>query len=99
MSTTTINTDKEAVNEKPKPTTYKEAFTILKKNAEILRKDEGEDIDILVSIMKESKEAYDVCMERIESVKKSIPQYSSDSSVASPTLKKPIPEPTPLVKK
>jgi exodeoxyribonuclease VII small subunit len=58
-------------------TTYKEAFSILKQNVDILRRDEGEDIDSLVEIMKTSTAAYNLCMERISSVKNAIEQYST----------------------
>lgn len=62
---------------------YKDAFNILKRNVDILRKDEGEDIDSLVEIMKTSTEAYKLCMERINSVKSAIEQYSTQTTMES----------------
>lgn len=50
------------------PSTFKEAYDILKQNADMLEQSETLDIDNLVSVVERSIGAYKVCQERISAV-------------------------------
>lgn len=50
------------------PTTFQEAYEILKHNAHALEQDDNIDIDHLVSVVEQSIVAYKVCQERITAV-------------------------------
>lgn len=50
------------------PTTFKEAYDILKRNAHALEHDDNIDIDNLVGVVEQSINAYKVCQERISAV-------------------------------
>ncbi|AWY20447.1 MULTISPECIES: exodeoxyribonuclease VII small subunit [Moraxella] len=49
-------------------TTFKEAYEILKHNADSLEQSQVLDIDNLVSVVEQSIDAYKVCQERINAV-------------------------------
>jgi len=51
---------------------YKDAFALLKQNAERLRRDEDIDIDDLVPIVEQSSAAYRVVKERIDAAKQAL---------------------------
>lgn len=50
------------------PTTFKEAYEILRHNAHTLEHDDNIDIDHLVGVVEQSIVAYKVCQERIAAV-------------------------------
>lgn len=58
---------------------YKEAFGILKANADRLRKEEDIDIDELVPIVEESSRAYAVVKARIEAAKKALAAHMPEA--------------------
>lgn len=57
---------------KPKPLTFKEAFTVLKANAQKLEDQTEPDIDHLMEIVDQSTAAYKVCKARIDAVEKAL---------------------------
>ena len=59
--------------------TYREAYGILKQNAERLRKEQEIDIDELVPIVEQSSAAYRVVMERIEAVRKALAAHLQET--------------------
>ncbi|WP_323841374.1 MULTISPECIES: exodeoxyribonuclease VII small subunit [unclassified Moraxella] len=61
-----------------KPTTFKDAYHILKTNSENLEQTEELDIDNLVKTIEESITAYKVCQERILAVEKALAQAFDD---------------------
>lgn len=58
------------------PTTFKEAYNILKHNADLLEQSQTQsqtlDIDNLVSVVEQSIDAYKVCQERINAVEQAL---------------------------
>ena len=56
----------------PKPSTFKEAFTVLKSNAQKLEDQSEPDIDHLMEIIDQSTSAYKVCKARIDAVEKAL---------------------------
>lgn len=54
------------------PTTFKDAYAILKANADHLEHSHELDIDNLVAIVDESIEAYKVCQERLHAIEKAL---------------------------
>jgi exodeoxyribonuclease VII small subunit len=58
------NSDDQAVP----PRTFKEAFGVLQRHADTLRRQQDPNIDELVNIVTESVNAYRVCKERIQAV-------------------------------
>jgi exodeoxyribonuclease VII small subunit len=53
-------------------TTFKEAYGVLQKHAEMLRNQREPNIDDLLSIVTESVTAYKTCKERIDAVEKAL---------------------------
>lgn len=51
---------------------FKEAFQTLKSNADTLRTQQEPDIDLLLSIVKESNNAYQFCKKRIDAVEQEL---------------------------
>lgn len=63
-----------------KPSTFKEAFTILKTNAQKLEDQAEPDIDHLMEIIDQSTAAYKVCKARIDAVEKALnATFANDS--------------------
>lgn len=60
------------------PTTFKDAYHILKTNADNLERSEELDIDNLVTTIEESIAAYKICQERIQAVEKALSQAFDD---------------------
>lgn len=56
------------------PTTWKEAFGVLQRNAATLRNQQEPDLDNLLSLVTESMDAYKVCKARISAVEKALEQ-------------------------
>lgn len=54
------------------PDTFKDAYLILKKNAEHLEQAGELDIDNLVTIVEESLNAYKICQSRIDAVESAL---------------------------
>jgi len=50
------------------PLSFKEGYDILKKNAELLEKQQEPDIDNLMKIVEESMQAYKACKSRVDAV-------------------------------
>jgi exodeoxyribonuclease VII small subunit len=53
-------------------TTFKEAWGVLQKHAQILRNQSEPNIDDLLGIVTESVQAYKVCQRRVEAVEKAL---------------------------
>ncbi len=63
------------------PSTFKEAFTILKANAQKLEDQDEPDIDHLMEIIDQSTAAYKVCKARIDAVEKALnATFANDNS-------------------
>ncbi len=63
------------------PSTFKEAFTILKANAQKLEDQDEPDIDHLMEIIDQSTAAYKVCKARIDAVEKALnTTFANDNS-------------------
>lgn len=62
------------------PNTFKEAYQILKNNAQLLEHDNTTDIDDLVSIVEQSISAYKVCQERISAVETALSHAFKDTT-------------------
>lgn len=63
------------------PSTFKEAFTILKANAQKLEEQDEPDIDHLMEIIDQSTAAYKVCKARIDAVEKALnATFANDNS-------------------
>jgi len=63
------------------PATFKEAFTILKANAQKLEDQDEPDIDHLMEIIDQSTAAYKVCKARIDAVEKALnATFANDNS-------------------
>ncbi len=59
---------------------FKQAFAILKQNAERLEEQQEPDIDQLMLIVEESMQAYKVCKQRIKVVQEALTQtFDSES--------------------
>ncbi|OBX49111.1 exodeoxyribonuclease VII small subunit [Moraxella nonliquefaciens] len=54
------------------PTTFKEAYDILKRNADALEQSQTPDIDNLLDVVEQSIGAYRVCQERISAVEQAL---------------------------
>ena len=54
------------------PSSFNEAYAVLKKNAETLQRSNEPDIDALVPLVEQSMAAYKICKSRIEAVRKAI---------------------------
>lgn len=63
------------------PSTFKDAYHILKTNAEHLEKSDELDIDNLVTTVEQSIAAYKICQERILAVEKALAKAFDDESV------------------
>ncbi len=57
--------------------TFKQAYALLQKHAETLRAQQEPNIDDLLTIVKESVQAYNVCKERIDAVEAAMEQAFS----------------------
>lgn len=64
-------------------TTFRDAYDVLQKHAELLRNQREPDIDNLLTIVTESVVAYKVCKERIDAVEKALAQALSNAGVES----------------
>ncbi|MCL1622765.1 exodeoxyribonuclease VII small subunit [Moraxella sp. Tifton1] len=64
------------------PTTFKDAYQILKSNAEQLEQAAELDIDNLVKTIEESIAAYKVCQERIVAVEQALTQVFDDAETS-----------------
>ena len=65
----------------PKPSTFKEAFTVLKSNAQKLEDQDEPDIDHLMEIIDQSTAAFKVCKARIDAVEKALnATFANDNS-------------------
>jgi exodeoxyribonuclease VII small subunit len=62
--------------------TFKEAYGVLSRHAQILRTQQEPNIDDLLTIVTESVEAYKVCKERIDAVEAALDKALSDPAVA-----------------
>ncbi len=63
------------------PSTFKEAYDILKQNADMLEQSETLDIDNLVSVVERSIGAYKVCQERISAVEMALKNAFDENTV------------------
>lgn len=63
------------------PTSFKDAYHILKTNADALEATDTLDIDNLVSVVEESIAAYKVCQERIAAVEQALQKVFIDNQV------------------
>jgi exodeoxyribonuclease VII small subunit len=61
---------------------FKQAYGVLQKHAETLRRQSEPNIDDLLRIVNESVEAYAVCKSRIDAVEKALEKTLADSRVA-----------------
>ncbi|AOA57591.1 exodeoxyribonuclease VII small subunit [Acinetobacter larvae] len=61
---------------------FKEAYTILKRNAELLETQEQPDIDQLITVVEESMRAYKSCKHRIDAVQIALEQSFQDDDDA-----------------
>lgn len=60
------------------PTTFKDAYAILKANADHLEHGTELDIDNLTTLIDESIQAYKVCQARLNAIEKSLAQAFDD---------------------
>lgn len=67
------------------PTTFKEAYDILKHNADTLEQSQTLDIDNLVSMVEQSIGAYKVCQERINAVELALKNAFDDTALSDKT--------------
>lgn len=65
------------------PTTFKDAYQILKHNADTLESTETLDIDTLVQTVEESIAAYKVCQARIHAVEQALQHAFGDDNLTS----------------
>lgn len=65
------------------PTTFKDAYDILKNNAQLLEHSDEPDIDNLVNIIEQSIDAYKVCQERIHAVETALKNAFDDTALSS----------------
>lgn len=80
---------------------FKQAYGVLQKNAETLRRQSEPNIDDLLRIVNESVEAYAVCKRRIDAVEKALERTLAASGVAavepdSPDTRAPIDDDEPF---
>ena len=76
--------------------TFKEAYGVLQRHAETLRKQQDPNIDDLLNIVTESVDAYKVCKERIDAVEKALEKALGDTNSDTPDAKRagrPVPPP------
>lgn len=66
----------------PKLSTFKEAFTVLKANAQKLEDQTEPDIDHLMEIVDQSTAAYKVCKARIDAVEKALSATFANDNTA-----------------
>ena len=62
---------------------FREAYGVLQRHAQTLREQREPNIDDLLTIVTESVQAYKVCQQRIEAVKKSLEKAPIDTGVPS----------------
>lgn len=72
-----------AITINAEPTTFKEAYEILKNNAEALERSEMLDIDNLVNVVEQSISAYKVCQARIHAVETALKNAFDDTTLSS----------------
>lgn len=65
------------------PATFKDAYDILKNNAQLLEHSDEPDIDNLVNIIEQSIDAYKVCQERIHAVENALKNAFDDTTLSS----------------
>ena len=79
--------------------TFKEAYGVLHRHAETLRRQQDPNIDDLLNIVTESVDAYKVCKERIDAVEKALEKAlgdtKSDTPEASRSVRSASPPPPP----
>lgn len=62
--------------------TFRDAYSVLQQHAQTLRDQAEPNIDDLLTIVKESVEAYSVCKERIEAVEAALKVALDDAGIA-----------------
>lgn len=67
--------------------TFKQAYGVLQKHAEVLRSQQEPNIDDLLTIVTESVDAYKVCKERIDAVEKALEHALSGAGVSNVELR------------
>ncbi|MBC7617922.1 MAG: exodeoxyribonuclease VII small subunit [Candidatus Saccharibacteria bacterium] len=76
--------------------TFKEAYGVLQRHAETLRRQQDPNIDDLLNIVTESVDAYKVCKERIDAVEKALEKALGDTTPDTPESTRavrPVPPP------
>lgn len=71
------------------PESFNDAFQVLQRNAETLRRQTEPDIDRLVPLVEESLQAYAICKQRLEAVRQALeaqlgPETAQDAVAAIP---------------
>jgi exodeoxyribonuclease VII small subunit len=66
-------------------TTFKEAFSVLQRHAETLRRQQDPNIDELVNIVTESVNAYRICKARIAAVEQALERTLGEADESSST--------------
>ncbi|MCB1919774.1 MAG: hypothetical protein KDJ28_07335 [Candidatus Competibacteraceae bacterium] len=71
------------------PESFNDAFQVLQRNAETLRRQTEPDIDRLVPLVEESLQAYAICKQRLEAVRQALeaqlgPEAAQDDAAAIP---------------
>lgn len=61
------------------PLSFKEGYDILKKNAELLEKQQEPDIDNLMKIVEESMQTYKACKSRVDAVQAALNETFKES--------------------
>lgn len=61
--------------------TFKQAYDVLQQHAQTLRNQSEPNIDELLTIVKESVDAYNLCKERIDAVEKAMQQALSGADM------------------
>lgn len=70
-----------ATRKKTSPKTFKDAYEVLKTNANALQNQTEPDIDNLMSTVEQSIEAYKICQARIEAVQQALDAAFSEDSL------------------
>lgn len=83
------------------PESFNDAFQVLQRNAETLRRQTEPDIDRLVPLVEESLQAYAICKQRLEAVRQALEAHlgpEPDHGDAAATLPFPTEETTPAAR-
>jgi len=64
--------------------TFREAYDVLSRNAELLRNQQEPNVDDLLKIVQESAAAYKVCQERIAAVDAALQAALKETAAAAP---------------